>query len=67
MTQEIKLLLKDFYSEEWRKECEARYVLSKPLNDRRKYLADVEEKRGKESRFELEKEITRLWAEMKKR
>ena len=67
MTQEIKSLLKDYYSEEWRKECEARFVISMPLVNRRKYLADVEEKRGEESRVDLEQEILRLWQTKKKR
>jgi hypothetical protein len=48
-------------SEEWRKECEARDILTKPLADRRKHLALVEEKRGIKGRKILEDEILRLW------
>ena len=63
--QEIGLLLNNFYSEEWRMECEARYVLSIPKDKRKLYLADVETKRGKEPRELLEKEILRLWKKSK--
>ena len=35
------------WSEEWRSECEARFVLTMPyLADRRNYLADIQKKRG---------------------
>lgn len=65
MMQEIGLLLNNSYSEEWRMECEARYVLSIPKEQRKNYLADVESKRGKEPRFQLEQEILRLWKNKK--
>ena len=52
-------------SEEWRKECEARDILTKPLADRRKHLALVEVKRGIKGRKILEDEILRLWQMMK--
>lgn len=65
MMQELGLLLNNFYSEEWRMECEARYVLSIPKEKRKMYLADVESKRGKESRVQLEGEILRLWKNKK--
>ena len=65
MMQEIGLLLNNSYSEEWRMECEARYVLSIPKDKRKLYLADVETKRGKEPRELLEKEILRLWKKNK--
>ena len=48
-------------SEEWRKECEARDILTKPLADRRKHLALVEQKRGIKGRKILEDEILRFW------
>lgn len=54
-------LFVDKYSEAWRKECEARWVLDKTLQMRREYLANVEDKRGKQARLELEQEIYRLW------
>ena len=63
--QELGLLLNNFYSEEWRMECEARYVLSIPKEKRKLYLMDVETKRGKEPRQQLEKEIMRLWTKTK--
>ena len=53
--------MKDKCSEEWRKECEARDILTKPLADRRKHLALVEVKRGIKGRKILEDEILRLW------
>ena len=55
----------DKLSEEWRKECEARDILTKPLVDRRKHLALVEQKRGIKGRKILEDEILRLWQMMK--
>ncbi len=65
MMQELGLLLNNSYSEEWRMECEARYVLSIPKEKRKLYLADVESKRGTESREQLEKEILILWKSKK--
>lgn len=52
-------------SEEWRMECEARYVLSIPKEQRKNYLADVEDKRGKEARLTLEVEIMKQWKNKK--
>ena len=49
------------YSEEWRRETEAREILSWSLDKRRKHLALVADKRGWEARVYLEEEITRLW------
>lgn len=54
-------------SEGWRRECEARFVLSKPLNERRQYLAGVEAKRGKEGRAYLEEAIMVEWKKKKPR
>ena len=51
----------DTYSEAWRRECEARDLLSKPLQERRKHLALVEEKRGLQALYYLQEEILRLW------
>lgn len=65
MMQELGLLLNNFYSEEWRMECEARYVLSIPKEKRKLYLADVEGKRGKQARLELESEIMKQWTDKK--
>lgn len=54
-------------SERWRRECEARFVLSKPLHERRQYLAGVEAKRGKEGRAYLEEAIMAEWKKKKPR
>ena len=45
----------------WRAECEAREVLSKPLEQRKAYLEKVEEKRGKVGCEELKAAITAIW------
>jgi hypothetical protein len=49
------------YSEEWRKECEARELLSWPLDKRRKQLDLVQQKRGWQARLDLQDEMERLW------
>ena len=51
----------DTYSEAWRRECEARDLLSKPLQERRRHLALVEEKRGLQALYYLQEEMIRLW------
>jgi hypothetical protein len=48
-------------SEQFRAECEARYVLSKPLAERREYLRGVEEHRGIAGRKYLERVILSEW------
>ena len=48
-------------SEEWRAICEARWVISKPLAERRKYLVGVGEKRGAAARKYLEGVILQEW------
>ena len=53
------------WSEDWRKECEARALLSWPLADRRKQLALVHEKRGHEAYLKLTDEMTRQWKLLK--
>jgi len=45
------------YSEEFRRICEATTTLKTNLQQRRKYLDLVEEKRGKIARTELEQEM----------
>jgi len=52
---------KKTYSEEWRKECEARELLSWPLDKRRKQLDLVQQKRGWQARLDLQDEMERLW------
>ena len=51
----------DKYSEEWRRICEATSTLKTPLQQRRKYLDQVEKVRGKVARQELEAEILVQW------
>jgi hypothetical protein len=51
----------DKSSEEWRKECEARELLTWPLAKRRKQLDLVQQKRGWQARLELQDEMERLW------
>ncbi len=53
--------LRNSYSEEWRKECEARELLSWPLAKRRKQLDLVQQKRGWQARLDLQDEMERLW------
>ena len=55
----------DKSSEEWRKECEAKELLTWPLAKRRKQLDLVEQKRGWQARLELQDEMERLWKLMK--
>jgi hypothetical protein len=58
-------LFDDTNSEEYRKQCEARFALSMPLQARRLYLANVESKRGKPARLELESEMITQWTKTK--
>jgi hypothetical protein len=51
----------DKNSEEWRKECEAREILTWPLAKRRKQLDLVQQKRGWQARLELQNEMERQW------
>lgn len=51
------------YSEEWRKHCEARWVLKKKKtkNTRQGYLSVVIEKRGEQAARELREEMFKIW------
>ena len=51
------------WSEQYRNECEARYVLAMPLDKRRQWLAELEKKRGDIS--VLKDEILRQFKERK--
>ena len=62
----------DTSSEEWRRECEARWVLknlpvaNKPRarirkTTRREYIEAVEKQRGKEAADQLKRDIRRQW------
>ena len=41
----------------WRFECEARYVLTKPNDEKRDYLEGIGKKRGEAARQELRQEM----------
>lgn len=65
MTQEQKSLLNNSYSDEYRHECEIRYIASMNLSGRRKYLALVLDKRGVKSLEKLKEGLTQLWIKNK--
>lgn len=49
-------------SDEWKAECEARYILSRPtIDERRALLAAVEKRRGKAAREDLEQRALVIW------
>ena len=49
-------------SEEWRAECEARYLLARPsIDERRALLAAIEKRRGKAAREDLEQRALAIW------
>lgn len=52
-------------SEQFRAECEARYVLAKPLAKRREYLDGVGKERGADGRKYLERVIRVEWEKRK--
>ncbi len=51
----------DTASEAWRRECEARLVLSLPLLERRPYIDRVAAKRGKEAAEVLMADVREMW------
>lgn len=52
----------DSSSEEWRHECEARYILNMPtIHQRRSTLEAIEKKRGEPERLRLQKTIWAMW------
>ena len=65
MTQEQRSLLNNSYSDEYRHECELRYIASMELSGRRKYLALVLDKRGVKSLEKLKEGLTELWTKTK--
>jgi hypothetical protein len=65
MTQEQRSLLNNSYSDEFRHECEIRYIASMDLSGRRKYLALVLDKRGVKSLEKLKEGLTELWTKKK--
>ena len=52
-------------SEEWRFDCEVRFIANMPLKQRREYLVLVMEKRGLASRQALEAALLQMWKEKK--
>lgn len=48
-------------SREWLVECEAAYILSRPLPERRAILDAVEKRRGLAGRQALEERVRELW------
>jgi hypothetical protein len=50
------------WTEAWRIECEARYMMTLPLEARRAHYRGVGEKRGEAAMKELVAEVKRLWA-----
>lgn len=56
----------DTSSEEWRRQCEARHVLSLPFAKRAPYLNRVGGLRGEQAQKYLEHEVRRQRAERRK-
>ena len=58
-------LFEDTYSEQYRFDCELRYIASMDLSGRRQYLGKVLEKRGVESLNKLKEGLELLWKSKK--
>lgn len=50
------------WSEAWRAECEARYVMRLPKQQRQEYYRAVAEKRGEKAAHRLVADVNRLWS-----
>ena len=50
------------WTEAWRHECEARYMITLPMEARKAYYRGVREKRGEAAMNELIAEVNRQWA-----
>jgi hypothetical protein len=61
----MKDLLTDTTTEEYRHECELRYIASMDLSGRRKYLGLVLEKRGVVALNKLKEGLELLWKNKK--
>lgn len=59
-------LFDDTSSEQYRHECELRYIASMDLSGRRKYLGLVLEKRGVVALNKLKEGLEKIWAQKKK-
>ena len=68
----------DTYSDEWRRECEARWVLNtlpkanpprtrKRKTTRQEYILMVEQQRGKEAAEQLKADIRTQWQQRKEK
>mgnify|MGYP000196812587 CR=1 FL=1 len=58
-------LFEDTSSEQYRHECELRYIANMNLSERRKYLGLVLDKRGVKSLEKLKEGLTELWKNKK--
>lgn len=58
-------LLNDKNSEQYRHECEIRYIASLKLKERREYLALVAQHRGVKAVQTIKNELTILWKNKK--
>jgi hypothetical protein len=58
-------LFNDTSSEQYRHECELRYIASMNLSGRRKYLALVLDKRGVKSLEKLKEGLQKIWTSKK--
>lgn len=54
-------LLTDTYSEQYRHECEVRWLASQPLQVRRKVLGLIGDARGHEAQQRLQDELVEIW------
>ena len=54
-------LFENTYSEEYRHECEVRFVAKMDLKGRRQYLGGVLEKRGVEAQQRLKDSLEEIW------
>ena len=66
MTQDQLFKPNNSYSEEYRHECEVRFVAKMDLSGRRRYIAKVMEKRGVESANKLKEGLEELWLNKKR-
>ena len=53
--------LLDTNNEQYRHECEVRWIAKMPLQLRREYLQLVEQKRNKQAREQLEQGLIEIW------
>ena len=55
----------DTYSEEYRHQCECRFIATLPLANRRKYLEDIQTKRGIAEKLRIQQTLTEIWKNKK--